>query len=173
MASLRASKTDPFQQGCSLLVGRVNNSNAPLCAVRPIEAYQRASAPTMAGTNHPFFKHKNGKVLSRAHLRSVVQRLLERDGCPYAAAFKGHSFRSEAATMAAKAGVPDWLIKTMGQWASDVYLTDIKTPQTTNATQTTGPFRCVCWPFGTYPLRRMIATSRPRQSRGSLSCCRG
>ena len=131
VASLRASKTDPFRQGCSVSVGSVNDSNAPLCAVRLIEAYQRASAPTMAGANHPFFKYKNGQALSRAHLTSVVQRLLERDGCPYAAAFKGHSFRSGAATTAAEAGVPDWLIKTMGRWASDAYLTYIKTPQAT------------------------------------------
>ena len=85
----------------------------------------------MAGANHPFFKYKNGEALSRAHLTSVVQRLLERDGCPYDAAFKGHKFRSGAATTAAKAGMPDWLIKTIGRWASDAYLTYIKTPQTT------------------------------------------
>ena len=94
------------------------------------EIYQRASATTMAGTNHPFFEYKNGKALLRAHLTSVVQRLLERDGYPYAAAFKGHSFRSGAATTAAEAGVPDWLIRTMGRWASDAHLTYIKTLQT-------------------------------------------
>ena len=131
VASLRASKTDPFRQGCSVSVGSVNDSNAPLCAVRLIEAYQRASALTMAGANHPFFEYKNGEALSRAHLTSVVQRLLERDGCPYATAFKGHSFGSGAATTAAEEGVPDWLIKTMGRWASDAYLTYTKTPQTT------------------------------------------
>ena len=68
VASLRASKTNPFRQGCSVSVGSVNNSNAPLCTVHLIEVYQRASAPTMAGANHPFFKYKNGEALSRAHL---------------------------------------------------------------------------------------------------------
>ena len=95
-----------------------------------IEIYQRASAPTMASTNHHFFEHKNGEAPSQAHLTSVVQRLLERDGCPYAAAFKGHSYRSGTATTAAEAVVPDWPIRTMGRWASDTHPTYIKTPQT-------------------------------------------
>ena len=105
------------------------------------EIYQRAGAPTNAGTNHHFFEHKDGEALSQAHLTSVVQLRLERDGCPYAAAFKGQSCRSGTATTAAEAVVPDWLIRTMGRWASDAHLTYIKTPQTALLNVASAPTR--------------------------------
>ena len=35
--------------------------------------------------------------------------------------YAGHSFRIGAATTAAVAGLPDWLIQAMGHWSSDCY----------------------------------------------------
>ena len=43
-------------------------------------------------------------------------------------AFSGHSLRIGAATTAAAAGLPDWLIKAMGRWKSDAYLRYVRTP---------------------------------------------
>ena len=83
-----------------------------LCQNRDLSTSQRT---TMASTNHHFFEHKNGEALSQAHLTSVAQRLLERDGCRYTAAFKGHSYRSGTATTAAEAVVPDLPFMTMGR----------------------------------------------------------
>jgi len=127
---LQASKTDPFRQGCQLSVGCTAPAHASICAVRLVEAYRQAVVPTNA-KNDPLFRFRNRTPLSRSSLTSTVQRLLKEDGCPHASAYKGHSFRSGAATTAASAGVPDWLIKVMGRWASDAYQTYIKTPQTT------------------------------------------
>ncbi|XP_078343927.1 uncharacterized protein LOC144629561 [Oculina patagonica] len=49
-------------------------------------------------------------------------------GLPYKS-LKGHSFRIGAASTAAAAGLPDWLIKVLGRWSSDCYQLYIRTPQ--------------------------------------------
>ena len=45
--------------------------------------------------------------------------------------FYTHNFRIEAATTAAKAGLPPWLIKVLGRWSSDCYKRYIRTPKCT------------------------------------------
>ena len=50
-------------------------------------------------------------------------------GLPYGS-LKGQSFRIGAASAAATAGLPDWLIKVLGRWSSDCYQMYIRTPET-------------------------------------------
>jgi hypothetical protein len=41
--------------------------------------------------------------------------------------YASHSFRIGAATAAGSAGLPTWLIKTLGRWSSDCYERYIRT----------------------------------------------
>ena len=56
---------------------------------------------------------------------ATVRRALSRQGVTNVGAYMGHSFRSGAATSAAAAGAPDWLI----QPSSTAYQTYIRTPK--------------------------------------------
>ena len=122
---LRASKTDPFRQGCTLSVGCTNPTSTPICAVCLMYTYLKA---TQHRPSKNLFSWDGGQALDKARFVNTVQRLLKESGCPNYESYKGHSFRSGAATSAAEMGVPDWLIKCMGRWASDAYQTYIKTP---------------------------------------------
>ena len=42
--------------------------------------------------------------------------------------FSSHSFRIGAATVAARSGIPDHLIQTMGRWSSNAYQLYIRMP---------------------------------------------
>ena len=66
--------------------------------------------------------------LTRPVFTQHVQRALSEAGIPDSGRYMSHSFRIGAATTAAEAGVPAWLIKTMGRWSSDAYQVYIRTP---------------------------------------------
>ena len=69
-------------------------------------------------------------TMSYDHLTDVLWRLLQQAGyqqCLYSS----HNFRIGAATTAAAAGLPAWLIKSLGRWSSNAYQTYIKCPPET------------------------------------------
>lgn len=115
---IKASKTDPFREGHTIYVGATNSQ---ICPVKAMINYlsARGTAPG------PLFKYLSGKLLTKDGLTAETRQLLSFGGID-PSKYAGHSYRIGAATTAASAGLPQWLIKTLGRWSSDCYERYIK-----------------------------------------------
>ena len=111
----KASKTDPFRAGVDIVVGRAGNALCPVVAVVNYLLI-RGSGPG------PLFRFQDGKPLTRVRLVEQVREALQRVGID-GALYSVHSFRSGAATTAAKVGVEDSAIKILGRWRSSSFKT--------------------------------------------------
>lgn len=118
---LKRSKGDPFGAGVLIYLGRTFQL---LCPVSALLSYL-AVRPSMPG---PLFIFRDGVPLSRDRLVTSLTQALRAAGVD-AAHYSGHSFRIGAATAAAKAGVPDSLIQTLGRWKSSAFMSYIRTPK--------------------------------------------
>ena len=120
---IKASKTDPFQRGVSIYLGR---GSCDLCQVAAVLNYivQRGSAPS------PFFCFVNGNYLTRERFVTAIRTALAAAGIN-PSHYAGHSFRIGATTTAARQGVQDFLIKTLGRWQSSANTVYIRTPRET------------------------------------------
>ena len=78
----------------------------------------------------PLFYFQSGRYLTRSTVSHLLRDSSRTAGLPYRS-LKGHSFRIGTASVAAEAGLPDWLIKVLGRWSSDCYQLYIRTPQST------------------------------------------
>ena len=117
---LKSSKTDPYRQGCSLLIAPSGRS---VCAVRATKKYM---AHHPSNSDGPFYIFQSGLYLTRAQVTSTLRLLLKRLHAP-TELYASHSFRIGAATTAAKAGLPPWLIQTLGRWSSNCFALYIRT----------------------------------------------
>ena len=118
---IKASKTDPFRQGCDIYLGRTHK---PLCPVSALLAYMIRRGQSKG----PLFKFADGKPLTRERFVVKVREALVEAGIN-SAPYSGHSFRIGAATTAAQKGVEDATIKMLGRWKSSAYQLYIKTPK--------------------------------------------
>ena len=118
---LKASKTDAFRQGHTLVIAC---STSPVCAVTAMRDYFLTALP-----RGPLFSFRSGRLLTRSAVVNLLRDAARQVGLPYNS-LKGHSFRIGAASTAAAAGLPDWLIKVLGRWSSDCYQLYIRTPRT-------------------------------------------
>ena len=118
---LKRSKTDPFGAGLSIYLGQTHDI---LCPVSAVLTYLTIR-PTTPG---PLFIFSDGSSLSRPRLVHSLRQALMMAGFD-ALRFNGHSFRIGAALAAARAGLNDSLIKTLGRWHSSAYTRYIRTPQ--------------------------------------------
>ena len=120
--ALRISlKADQLGNGVDVYVGKVGS---PLCPVGAGLDYMA----THGSKSGPFFRFSNGDPLTKSKFTKEVRNVLQALGLPYAD-FAAHSFRIGAATAAARAGVEDSLIRTLGQWNSSAFLAYIRTPR--------------------------------------------
>ncbi|XP_020607314.1 uncharacterized protein LOC110045991 [Orbicella faveolata] len=122
---IKQSKTDPFRQGCTLTIAK---STSPICSVMAMKGYILQAQPP---ASRPLFTFsQSGSWPTRSCLTKELRFILQQCGFP-SNNFYAHSFRIGAATSAAAAGVPAWLIKVLGRWSSDCYERYIQTPQST------------------------------------------
>lgn len=119
---IKASKTDPFCEGCNLLLPCTGGT---LCPVTSLSAYLhiRGNRPG------PLFVFTDGSPLSRLHVTNWLHRILTDAGVQ--GSYSSHSFRIGAATTTSAAGLLDSLIRTLGRWSSDAYLVYVRTSQDT------------------------------------------
>ena len=117
---IKASKTDPFRLGVNI---QLHRNNTTLCPVQALVHFL-ACHPTKRG---PLFAWKDGRFLTRSSLASVLAKIKPQ----YIHNMTTHSFRIGAATTAAAAGHPRWLIQALGRWTSNCYKDYIRIPQKT------------------------------------------
>ncbi len=111
---IKASKTDPFRKGVDIFLGRTGTD---LCPVTALLNYL-----CIRGSSHgPLFVFADGKLLSRSRFVDWLRKGLRKAGID-PTIYCSHSFRIGAATTAAKKGVEDCIIKTLGRWESSAYL---------------------------------------------------
>ena len=128
--NIKASKTDPFHQGMPLYLGATGRK---LCPVLAILNYMvvRGTSPG------PLFHWQNGYYLTREGFVNSLREALSSAGYQLPK-YAGHSFRIEAATIAARCGISDSLIQNLGRWQSSVYTRYIRTsPDTFKQVSTT------------------------------------
>ena len=116
---IKTSKTDPFRQGVVLRIAKNDSSLCPVNALRHLTQCH----PTKSG---PLFTFANGRFLSR---RDVNNLLLEKTDKRMT--ISSHSLRIGAASTAAAAGCPKWLIQALGRWSSDCFRNYIRIPKKT------------------------------------------
>ena len=126
---VKASKTDPFRQTCTLTIGATGTSTCPVVSLNKFLSFAK-QAPTQ-----PLFCFQDGTFLTRLSLTSHLRYLLTAAGYN-ADTYGSHSFRIGAATTAAAADLPTWQIQALGRWTSTCYTRYIRTPSSVFATAT-------------------------------------
>lgn len=94
--NIKQSKTDPYQKGVTLYIGRTG-----------LRGYKPG----------PLFLFQSWKPLMRPHFVMVVREALGKS-CFKERKYCSHSFRIGVATTAASRGMEESIIKTVGRWES-------------------------------------------------------
>ncbi len=118
---IKQSKTDPFRKGIHLFLGRTQSD---ICPVKALVNYLVARGKK----DGPLFVFPNGDFLTRQRLVSGVRETIKKAGLD-PTKYCGHSFRIVAATAAARNGLEDSVIKTLGRWRSLAYLEYVQIPR--------------------------------------------
>lgn len=119
--TIKQSKTDPFRKGIDLFIGK---TSADLCPVKALLKY----LVVRGKKEGPLFVFGDGRFLTRQRLVEAVRQALSKAGMD-PTQYCGHSFRIGAATTAARQGMEDSVIKTLGRWRSLAYLDYIRIPR--------------------------------------------
>ena len=107
---IKASKCDPFRVGITV---RLAENKSLLCPVDALKKFSRVH-PSKEG---PLFTFQDGRYLSRKNFGAMLAKFKPK----HIDNISSHSFRIGAATTAAAAGYPRWLIQALGRWSSDCF----------------------------------------------------
>ena len=121
--TLRQSKTDPFRHGQTIHIFATGST----CPIRAITIY--CNFISNKDYIDPVFHARRFQPLTQKKLNEILHCLLQQGGINQAD-YASHSFRIGAATTSAAAGIPAWLIKTLGRWSSNAYMNYIRYPRT-------------------------------------------
>lgn len=88
----------------------------------PVQALQRMVALVPQNSDRPLFCRKNGQAWTYGQFQDKLRSCLKQAGYK-ARKFSSHSFRRGGCSFCFEAGVPTFLIQTIGDWRSDVYKT--------------------------------------------------
>ncbi len=111
------SKTIQFQQR-HLQVPIVTGAHYMTC---PLSWLHTMVSQIPAPPSAPLFSLRSGRALTYARLTHWLKFWVSQTGIS-SHGFSSHSLRQGGATWAFRAGIPDLMIKTLGDWASDAYL---------------------------------------------------
>ena len=95
--TIKASKTDPFRATCRLTVAATGTSTCPIQAIKKFICH---------------FTLSSGELVTRARFTIIPRKLFQDTGLSLRQArqYGSHSLKIGAATNAAAAGLPSWLI---------------------------------------------------------------
>ena len=119
--TLLQSKTDPFCRGSTIYLFPTGSST---CPIRVMTAY---TMHVDTSSNNPVFRAGRFNPLTQKKLNRTLRNLLQQGGFNHIN-YSSHSFRIGAATTGAAAGLPPLLIKKLGRWHCDAYLTYLHCP---------------------------------------------
>jgi hypothetical protein len=125
---LDTSKTDPWGDGVDRVVFATHDATCPVAALRALTAFQHSQGPEIAVFSTRGGKPRWSKRQFVNCLKESVAKLAARrpDLDLLSANYAGHSMRRGGATSLAMRGVPVWLIKAIGYWKSDCFMTYIE-----------------------------------------------
>ena len=118
---LKHSKCDQMGKGVDVFIGSSGNDICPVAAVL-------SYIISRGNKEGPFFMLPDRQPLTKSYFVAKVRLVLQAVGLPQQH-FAGHSFRIGAATAAAKAGIEDSVICSLGRWNSSAFLSYIRTPR--------------------------------------------
>ncbi|XP_053397331.1 uncharacterized protein LOC128545832 [Mercenaria mercenaria] len=121
--NLKNSNADVFRSGVKVTVAATGSTTCPL---QLLDEYINLRFKCGASLHDPLFINSCGKTLTREFFITSIRKLL-RDIGKTPDFYSGHSFRIGAATTAAKVGIEDHLVKTLGRWTSGCYSRYIRT----------------------------------------------
>ena len=107
---IKASKCDPFRSGITV---RLTENKSLLCPVNALKEFSKVH-PSKKG---PLFAFQDGRYLTRKSWSTLLSKFKP----AHLKNLSSHSFRIGAATTAAAAGYPRWLIQALGRWSSDCF----------------------------------------------------